>query len=143
MASLWTYISCVTALAGYVSYLKRYEIRKAWEKLKLYSHFIPYSYLMFKSDTSTFNIHPYGKAAVITYERNGKCCKVLIPVQTRCAKMSGHKAYLIRGDHQLEITQQADVPYFVTAKDLGGDEIRVLTDDREYVFRDAEPVKIN
>lgn len=135
----WTALSLFISFLGWLGYQRRQRMTDIYKNLVMYARFIPYTHLLFSRDKSTFALRSNRKSALITYERNGIVSKIHIPV-VRSVKMSGHRAYLISGDHELEITQQPDVPYLVTAEQLGGSEIHVYVDGRRFVFRDNESV---
>jgi hypothetical protein len=142
MVDSWTYINLIaSALVGlsYYSYHKREGLLEVYRRLRLFLSFIPYSHMLFMDDKSTFKTRSNRKSALITYERNGICSKVHVPLQ-RDPRLIGHRAYLVSADHQLEITQQPDVPYLVTAEQLGGDQIQIHLTDQVLTFHGSQPV---
>ena len=135
----WTALSLFVSFLGWLGYQRRQRMTDIYRNLVAYARFIPYTHLLFSRDKSSFTLRSNRKSALITYERNGIVGKIHIPI-TRSVKMSGHRAYLISGDHELEITQQPDVPYLVTAEQLGGSEIHVYVDDTRFTFRGNQSV---
>lgn len=81
------------------------------------------------SDTvPVFSINNTGKSASIKYSRYG--CEYILNVpynRQKLSLMSKLKVFLVlESGEQVEITQQPGVPYTVSARDLGGKQIKVI-----------------
>lgn len=81
-----------------------------------------------KNTPVEFSINDTSKSATILYSRLGRKSIVFLPFNRQyVSKMVSYYAELIREGNKphLNITQQPGIPYLVSAKDLGGLEIRI------------------
>lgn len=78
-----------------------------------YAPIVPASHDIEISDT--------GKALIMTYTHMNETYKLLVPFNRRSVvNMSQYKVYLIKDDKsEIDITQQAGIPYLVDPSDLG------------------------
>jgi hypothetical protein len=92
------------------------------------------SYIKTKFLTPKDTCRIEGASMKIDYIRQGKVESLYIPYRRADRlKLTGHRAYLLANEQvKKEITQ--NVPYMVCAKDLGGDEIHIYTEDRILKF---------
>lgn len=81
------------------------------------------------------------RSAMVMFEHGGKQHRVCIPYdRTKSRAMLRKKVYLIRGNDKIEITHKPGVPYLLSAKDMGGNNIVVEKDKEiihEYCAEDA------
>jgi len=81
----------------------------------------------------TFSIQ--GNSVKISYIRTGQEEHIYLPFRRmNRVKHTGHKAYLIKDDEMKDVSQCAGIPYFITAKDLGGSEIHLYYQDQILKF---------
>ena len=87
------------------------------------------------TSSSKFILNATGVSALITYNRDNESYMLNIPFKRDLIrKMSGSKAYLVKDDQQINITQQPGIAYNVTARELGGNKIIVRKGDNIMEF---------
>lgn len=134
MINLWIRIGCLFGFFSimYSTYYKRLYLNLLFSYINYY----------FRSKDTSLTICPSRKAVCITYSKQGQSHNIYVPYNSRqIAKMSGHRAFLIKSEQETEITQQPGIPYLVTAEQLGGEQIKIVTLDETKYFDKAETVK--
>lgn len=94
---------------------------------------ISYEYLKIITNPND-SIEFQGTHIIITFYRNKIPYKVRLPFITR-NKHKFYKMLLVKGDQEIDITHLPGIPYYLTAKDLGGDSIiKRLNDEDVFKF---------
>jgi hypothetical protein len=93
---------------------------------------------------STFTICEGQKAASIKYSRFGTEYVLFVPYERKLAiKTGAHKAFLIKGQEKIDITQQPGIPYLVTPNELGGECIEIVGEETVTKFYRNEHVVLD
>ncbi len=93
---------------------------------------------------STFTVCEGQRAACIKYSRFNTNYLLFVPYNRKLAVKTGtHKALLVKGQEEIDITQQPGIPYLITAEQLGGECIKIIRDETVTKFYRNEVVKLD
>ncbi len=124
------------------NYLKE-RFRNSWKKQRSNSIYFLLNYLVSSPSLANFDLMNR-KVAQIMYERLGQHHSIYVPYSIRkVARLSGHRAFLLKGDKEMEITQQAGLPYLITATDLEGSAIKIIHAGKTTLFEGTEKVDLD
>lgn len=135
----------------HLEFLDKIPIISDWvRKKKKQIYFLTNLLGVFSSPSSSnfsINSKSQNKSASIIYSRYGKEHILNIPYQRESvSKMTGLSVFLIKnspeGPQTINITQQPGIPYFVSAYDLGGEEIYIIKNSTKEIIHKCEKYEI-
>jgi hypothetical protein len=94
------------------------------------------------SHPAELNLNEAGTCGKLVYTHKNKEYVMYLPYDKKLFKKIGYTVIHKLGDVSVDITQQAGIPYLVTADSLGGGVVEVYKDDDlMHTFKEGEAIR--
>jgi hypothetical protein len=88
-----------------------------------------------KNEEEMFKPYHKNSSAVLKITQGGKTHDIYVPYdRKKSTSMLRKKVYLMKEGEKIELTQKPGIPYLVSAKMLGGEEIIVENSEGEQIY---------